>query len=213
VDKPDQSVEAFSPSVEHVVNLLERIKAGDHSLLPELRLALNDRPDIWKRFGDLGQHAIEAWLTLVAGSDLGFRECLRRKVADDERAIAGNDASRLESLMATSVVLNALQVSHADSMVALKRVDSLKQEKFLADRQDRAHKRYLSSIALLATLRRLAPPAQHALDGPPPPDSHPNSNSTLARIGPEQCSGRSDDSPRKEDGQPRPSRVRPAAAS
>ena len=126
MDKPDQSVEAFSPSVEHVVNLLERIKAGEHSLLPELRLALNDHPEIWKSFGDLGQHAKEAWLTLVAGSDLGLRECLRRKIADDERAIAGHDASRLESLMATRVVLTALQVSHADSMVALKRVDSLK---------------------------------------------------------------------------------------
>ena len=213
MDKPDQSVEAFSPSVEHVVNLLERINAGEHSLLPELRLALNDRPEIWKSFGDLGQHAKEAWLTLVAGSDLGLRECLRRKIADDERAIAGHDASRLESLMATRVVLTSLQVSHADSMVALKRVDSLKQEKFLADRQDRAHKRHLSSIALLATLRRLAPPAQHALDGPPPPDSHPNSNASLARIGPEQGGERFDDRPRKEDGQPRPLRVRPAAAS
>ena len=87
MDKPDQSVEAFSPSVEQVVNLLERIKAGEHCLLPELRLALNDRPEIWKRFGDFGQHAIEAWLTLVAGSDLGLRECLRRKIADDERQL------------------------------------------------------------------------------------------------------------------------------
>jgi hypothetical protein len=166
VDEPDQSVETFSPSVEHVGNLLERIKAGEHSLLPELRLVLNDHPEIWKHFGDLGQHAIDAWLTLVAGSDLGLRECLMRRIADDVRAIAGHDASRLESLMATRVVLTALQVSHADSMVALKRVESLKQEKFLADRQDRAHKRHLSSIAVLATLRRLAPPAQHALDGP-----------------------------------------------
>ena len=114
MDKPDQSVEAFSPSVEHVVNLLERIKAGEHSLLPELRLALNDQPEIWKSFGDLGQHAKEAWLTLVAGSDLGLRECLRRKIADDERAIAGHDASRLESLMATRVVLTGLPgISHA----------------------------------------------------------------------------------------------------
>jgi hypothetical protein len=213
VDKPDQSVEASPPSVEHVVNLLERVKAGEHNLLPELRVALNDRPEIWKHFGDLGQHAKEAWLTLVAGCDLGFRECLRLKIADDERAIAGPDASRLESLMATRVVLTALQVSHADSMVALKRVESLKQEKFLADRQDRAHKRYLSSIALLATLRRLAPPAQHALDGPPPPDSHPNSNLPLVRIGPEQGAGRFEDRPRTEDEQPRSSRVRPAAAS
>jgi hypothetical protein len=63
VDKPDRSVEACSPSVEHVVNSLERIQAGEHSLLPELRLALNDRPEIWQSFGDLGQHAKEAWLT------------------------------------------------------------------------------------------------------------------------------------------------------
>jgi hypothetical protein len=212
VDEPDPSAKAFSPSVEHVVNLLERIQAGDHGLLPELRLALNDHPEVWKSFGDLGQHAREAWLTLVAGPDLGFRECLRRKIADDERAIAGHDASRLESMMATRVVLTALQVSHADSMVALKRVDSIKQEKFLADRQDRAHRRHLSSIALLATLRRLAPPAQHALDGPPPPDSHPDSNVSLARIGPGQGAGHFDDRPCTEDGQPRPSRVRPAAA-
>jgi hypothetical protein len=212
VDKPDQPVKGFPPSVEHVVNLLERIQAGEHSLLPELRLALNDRPEIWQSFGDLGQHAKEAWLTLVAGSDLGLRECLRRKIADDERAIAGRNATRLETLMATRVVLTALQVSHADSMVALKTVESLKQEKFLADRQDRAHKRYLSSIALLATIRRLAPPAQHALDSPPPPDPHPNSNPSLARIGPEQGAESFDD-PHKEDGQPRPSRLRPAAAS
>jgi hypothetical protein len=74
-------------------------------------------------------------------------------------------------------------------------------------------KRHRTSRDATEFVNRCPPVRWNALDGPPPPDSHPNSNASLARIGPEQGAERFDDRSCKEDAQPRPSQVRPAAAS
>jgi len=52
-----------------------------------------------------------------------------------------------------------LQVNYCDAVAALSRDVSIKQAELVVKRQDRAHRRYLTALGALATLRRLLPAA------------------------------------------------------
>jgi hypothetical protein len=73
------------------------------------------------------------------------------------RELAGPEPSVVERLLAERAVLCWMQVAHADALAA----QSLSQSKHLGDfwakRQAGAHRRYLSSLAALVTLKRFVP--------------------------------------------------------
>src|SRR4051794_23214437 len=60
--------------------MLERARQGDETVLPQLREFLDTKPELWRRYGDLALHARQAWIGLIAGTDLALRESIARRV-------------------------------------------------------------------------------------------------------------------------------------
>jgi hypothetical protein len=135
--------------------VLERAHRGHTDALGELRAALDQHPEIWRSYGDLARHAQGAWIGLIAGSDLAWKESLGRQVESMRAELAGPDPSPLETLLVGRIVACSLQVGYADAAVAQAREVSLKQADYARKRQDSASKRYLAAIGALAMVRRL----------------------------------------------------------
>ena len=155
-DEPERET---LPAVEDLRRLLERARDGDPEARPRLREVLDRHPEVWRHFGDLAAHAERAWVELIGGQDDGLKESLARKVADLKAELAGPTPSPLEQLLAERVTATWLQVHYADAAVAQAGGLSLRQADFAARRQDQAHKRYLTAIGALVTVRRLLPAA------------------------------------------------------
>jgi hypothetical protein len=143
-------------------SLLSRAKHGDDSVLPRLRAILDDHPEIWMYYGDLAQHAQNAWLELACGSDLGLAEAVRRKLQSLQSELAGPSPSQIELLLAQRAVAAFVQTQWADSVAAQAREVSIKQAELAVKRQNAAHRRYLTALGALATVQRLLPASKHA---------------------------------------------------
>jgi hypothetical protein len=145
------------PVVEDLNSLVKRARGGDETVLPQLREMLDTRPQLWQHYGNLAGHAREAWLRVISADDLALKESTARKAEDLMRELAGPEPSVVERLLAERAVLCWMQLAHADALAA----QSLSQSKHLGDfwakRQAGAHRRYLTSLAALVTLRRLLP--------------------------------------------------------
>ena len=73
------------------------------------------------------------------------------------RELAGPEPTVIERLLAERATLCWLQIHHADTLAAQSLAQSRQHADFWAKRQSGAHRRYLSSLAALVTLRRLLP--------------------------------------------------------
>ncbi len=129
--------------------LLDRARRGDTDVLPELRDLLDAHPEIWQACGDLAAHAQKAWIDLAVGDDLVARESLERHVAALKAELAGPAPSATERLLIGRIAACWLQVHYADAAAAHTHDVSLKQAKFVLQRQDRAHRRYVQAIGTL----------------------------------------------------------------
>jgi hypothetical protein len=144
------------PALDELHQLVARARAGDLEVLPQLRAVLAEHSEVW-RCGDVAIMARDSWITLIAGQDLAMKELLTRNAEALRAEVVGPDPSPLERLLADRIVACWLQVHHADAMVAQAGDVSLRQAAFAGKRQDAAHRRYLSSIGALATIRKLLP--------------------------------------------------------
>lgn len=142
------------PVVNQLDLLLERARSGDEQVVPELRNWLESRPDLWHFYGDLGRHARQGWLGLVAGKDLAIRESVDRVMLELERELAGPNPSRIERLLIDRVLANWLRLHFAE-LAATQAMNRPKLAEFWDRRQSRAERAYLASLGALTTLRRL----------------------------------------------------------
>ena len=145
---------AKSPDDE-LTELFQKASSGDQSVLPELRRLLDLGPEIPQLFGDLGRLATTAWIDLATGDNLLRREALTRQVAVLEREIAGPSPSVLERLLAERIVVCWLELNYLELALTSKGELPLRQAEYYDRLKDRAHRRYLSAIRSLATIRRL----------------------------------------------------------
>jgi hypothetical protein len=73
--------------------------------------------------------------------------------------LAGPDPTPLERLLVERIVACWLQLHYIDIRLPQSEAKlTMKQVEYLEDRRDRAHRRYLSAIKTLATVRKLALP-------------------------------------------------------
>ena len=145
------------PVVEDLNSLVKRARKGDETVLPQLRELLDTRPELWQHFGNLAGHAREAWLRVISADDLALKESTARKAEDLMRELAGPEPSVVEKLLAERAVLCWMQLAHADALAAQSLSQSRQHSDFWAKRQAGAHRRYLSSLAALVTLKRFVP--------------------------------------------------------
>jgi hypothetical protein len=133
-----------------VIQLVRRAERGDEAAMPVLRNALDSDGVLVEAAGNLASQV---------GKNLLFKEATERKMARLRREVAGADPTPLEHLLADRVALCWLALHDAEIRFAQSRDLTIKQADFWQKRIDCAHRRYLSAIKTLATVRKLALPA------------------------------------------------------
>jgi hypothetical protein len=144
--------------------LLEKAERGDRSVLPELRRLLQDHPDLWRGYGDLGLQARAAMIQQTAGKNLLLAESLLRKAAAMKDELAGESAPPLERLLADRVVATWLDVNYQEALLAQSAGAGEARSKMIERRQDAANRRHLAAVKMLATVRKLLTPAASPVD-------------------------------------------------
>jgi hypothetical protein len=148
-------------ALEEIKSVVRRARQGDASVLPRLRVLLDEHPTLWRRSGDLAVQAEMAWATLTAGPDLHLRESLLRRAEALRQELAGPTPSPVERMLVGRAVACWLQLHYFDALEAqaLNNDERPRLAAFRARRQEQAHRMYLTSLAALTTLRKLLPTA------------------------------------------------------
>ena len=169
--------------------LVQRANSGDEQALQELRHVLDTCPQIWKHVGGIGGHAELSLIRLIAGGNRLLLESLQRNIAEMRAELSRPSASALEKLAVQRVTACWLQLQHADAASSAPD-QTLQQGRFWALEQDRAHRRYLSAVKQLTTLRQLLPSnveadteSALAVDGVPQATRQPKSDVTRSGDG------------------------------
>jgi hypothetical protein len=153
-----------SPAGQSLEELVRRARQGEQSVLPELRMLLDQQPNLWRQAGDLALQARAAWLALLAGPDLLLRESIERTLHKLEAELSGSASTALERLVVARVLAGWLQAEYADAACAQAKAAKASPGllRDLQQRQESAQSRYLAAIRMLATIRRLLPSAKAA---------------------------------------------------
>lgn len=149
-------------SRDEVEALLERARRGDQSCLPQLRALFAD--------GKRGSWYVEAlgsppaWLfdslaKSAAGKDLAVREALERNMERVRRDLEGPDPTPIERLLAERAAICWAEVNLRGTIYEQARDLTIRQAEFHQRRIDAAHRRFLSAVRTLATVRKLAAPS------------------------------------------------------
>lgn len=156
----EASAKAVPSVLGRMREFIERACEGDETALGVIRELLRQDPDLFVRSmgGDLANEAERCLVRKTAGKNLAFREALETKLKMLREELAGPSPSPIERLLVDRVVACWLQLSHADLLIAQAERITLQQGNYHQRQQDRAHRRYLSAIKTLATVRRLALP-------------------------------------------------------
>lgn len=145
--------------------LSKRAEKGDRSCLPQLRKALKsgDYPNWSRRIRDtLGNPA--DWLeTSLAGlgggkNDLAMIEASKIKMDQLRKELEGPDPTPMERLLAERAVFCWFAVNTYEALYTLQKDQTIRQAEYQVRRIDSAHKRFLSAVATLARVRKLALP-------------------------------------------------------
>jgi hypothetical protein len=139
--------------------LVRRAEAGDATAMPALRTAMDANGTLVEIFGDLAAQVERSILRAITGKDHLFREASERKLAKMRADVAGPSPSPLERLLAERIALCWLVLHDAEVRFAQSTELTWKQVEFWQRRIDASHRRYLSAIKTLATVRKLALPA------------------------------------------------------
>jgi hypothetical protein len=149
---------------DELARLLKKAEQGDHSVLPELREALDTDANLWKHYGDLAAQAEASLILLAAGKNLLLAESLQRKLKALKDELGGESPSPLDRLLVERVVMTWLQTAYFDGLLTQARGASEAQAKMLQRQQDAAHRRHLTAVKTLATVRKLLKPTPSTLE-------------------------------------------------
>ena len=138
-------------------DLLRRAEAGDPAVLPHLK-ALLAKPGVTDLLGNLAHRLQESVVTGLCGKNLAYREGLAQKMAEMRAELAGPNPTPLERQLAERIVLCWLTLYESELRFAHAKDLSSKQSDCWQRRIDACHKRHLSAIKTLATVRKLAIP-------------------------------------------------------
>jgi hypothetical protein len=116
-------------------------------------------PFLVEAMGNLAGQVEATLIGTAAGKNLGFKEALTRKMGHLRRDAAGPDPSPLERLLADRIALCWLTLHDAEVRFAQSKDLTIKQADHWQRRIDSCHRRYLTAIKALATVRKLAVPA------------------------------------------------------
>ena len=156
--KPEKPFAAADTS--ELWELVHKAEKGDAKAVPLLRELLSSSPAFVERLGgNLAQQAEWSLLNGFFGNNLSAQEALKRKMELLRQELADPNATALERLLAERIALSWLGLYAAEALFNQQSKDlSNRQAEYWQNRIDRAHRRYLSAIRTLATVRKLAVP-------------------------------------------------------
>jgi len=140
--------------------VLTKAQEGDTSVLSQLQAMFReDGPPLVEFLGNMAALVESNLLSGMFGKDLATKEGLKRKLALLREGLAGPDPAPIERLLAERAAFCWLTVYEYERQYANSRNLPAKQAEFHQRRIDAAHRRFLSSLKTLATVRKLALPA------------------------------------------------------
>lgn len=138
-----------------IEELLRRARAGDRSVLPELRKQLDENPANWRDLRQLAKIAEQSWINQISGTDLLLAECVVRQVEKLKRDLGGDSPTPLENILIERITACWLSVQHAELAEASAVHDGGQVSQIRIKRLDAANKRFLAATRALAVTRRL----------------------------------------------------------
>jgi hypothetical protein len=146
-----------APKRDELRTLTDRAQQGDKTALPALR-EFFERPGMVDATGDLARMAQGTLVEKYCGKNLLVKEGLTRKMETLRVELAGANPTPLERLLAERIVACWLHLHHLEANYAGKESMTLDLGNYYQRGITAAHKRYLSAIKALATVRKLALP-------------------------------------------------------
>lgn len=142
---------------EELQQLVKRARQGDRTVLPELKKALDEDPQLWQAVGDLAKHAEATWIRLISKDDLLIQESIRRELDRRRQELAGEDPTPLEKQLVDRIVACWLALQHAEMMAASTAESTLPQREHYLKRLDAAERRHTAAVQQLNKVRELLP--------------------------------------------------------
>lgn len=130
-------------------------RRGRKEILPKLRKLLAENPELWKQVGNLALQSQESWLQLISGQNLYLGEALRRHLDEMRSDLSGPKASPLERILVDRILATHVQVLYFETMEAQIPGENRRLAQYRLQRQDQAHRQFLSAVKTLATVRNL----------------------------------------------------------
>src|SRR5262249_62027473 len=130
-------------------------------VLPALKRAFDENPELAALLGNLVGHAERSVLALAAGPSLTAKEAITRMVADLRSRLVGTARSELEKLLIDRVCISWIEVYHGDVDLAQRlprQPDSVPRPAAAQQRPGRAPARLLSARNAPAVPRKPLPP-------------------------------------------------------
>jgi hypothetical protein len=157
--KAELKTEPAEGTLEELRALVKRAESGDSGSLPRLRALLDGQFAGYVRVVNIEKQARDAIMQPLCGDNLMAKELVERDIDRVARDLAGERPTAIERLLADRAALCWHLVNHYERAYAQAGSISLNQGRYHQDRIDKAHRRYLSALKTLATVRKLALPA------------------------------------------------------
>jgi hypothetical protein len=149
--KPERTPE------EHA-DLIRRAEAYELEAVKELSYIHHDEDDLDVDPGDLAARA-EMAVVALAATTVSERAALARRLGHTRRELDGPSPTPIERLLVDRIVTCGLELSYLEERFAQTLRDGdVAAQKHLDHLVDRAHRRYLLAIKMLAQVRRLTVP-------------------------------------------------------
>jgi hypothetical protein len=144
------------PTVTPLEATIILARRGRKEILPKLRQALDEHPELWTHFGNLALQTQETWIQLIAGKDLLLAETMRRHLDTMRSELAGPNPNPLDRLLVDRILATHVQVLYFEAMETTDpTAENLRVARYRMDRRDQAHRQFLSAVKMLATVRNL----------------------------------------------------------
>ena len=160
-EKADNVVASID-DIKTVTDLIHRGNDGDEAALSRIREILSgpDAALLFRTCGDMGRHAETSLIRAIVGDRRVYQESIEAKLEALKKDLAGPNPTPTERLLVDRIAACWLQLADADLIAAQTKNPTFVQGDYNQRRQDRAHRRFLSAVKMLATVRRLALPIQ-----------------------------------------------------
>ena len=159
VDQPVKLDQPVEVNMERFSELVKAAKAGDRTVVPELRGILEVHPALREFEGNLSAITLNAWCHAMTGEDQYLNTCIAMDINRLRRELlSGGHGSAIESLVVEQVLMSYVQINNMDGKDATTAATNVQVAELRMRRHEAASKRHLKSLELLSKLRTIPLP-------------------------------------------------------